>query len=163
MAKSNEKKKYNYLTKTVTLPNGKRKYIYAKTKAELAEKVRAVQAEIAGGLLVDDSTTFGEVAQVWLDKYKKPAVRETTLRTITSMLNAIVMPRLGSLRVKDITPLHIQDLVAFMTDKGYTNSATVITHLRDIFSVAVELGCISRSPVSMSLKLPSPTTKKEKE
>jgi len=38
MPKTATKKKYNYLTKALQLPDGTRKYIRAKTQAELDEK-----------------------------------------------------------------------------------------------------------------------------
>ena len=38
MAKAASKKKYNYLTKAIQLPDGTRKYIRAKTQAELDER-----------------------------------------------------------------------------------------------------------------------------
>ena len=43
MAKTATKKKYNYLTKALQLPDGTRKYIRAKTQAELDEKVLKAQ------------------------------------------------------------------------------------------------------------------------
>ena len=38
MAKASNKKKYTYLTKTIQFPDGTRKYLRAKTQAELDER-----------------------------------------------------------------------------------------------------------------------------
>ena len=51
-----------YLTATFTLPNGKRKYIRASTKTELAKKLAAAKTEAGLGVDISDTTTVKEYA-----------------------------------------------------------------------------------------------------
>lgn len=154
MAKSKSKSKYNYFRKSITLPDGTRKYFYGKTKAELDAKVAEAREQIAAGVKLNDNTTFGELAKIWMDTYKAPYVRPSSLRTLRYTLNARVMPAFAHLRVRDITPLQIQTLIGQLANERYTATSTVLTYLRQIFAVGVELGCIARSPVPVALKVP---------
>ena len=58
MAKKS-KKKYNYLTKAILMPDGTRRYIRGKTKEELDEKVLRVQILVKAGVDVCSEETFG--------------------------------------------------------------------------------------------------------
>ena len=58
------KTKKKYVTRTVTLPDGTRKYVYGKTKAEAEAKQKEVKAQIEKGIRVNDDTTFAELAKL---------------------------------------------------------------------------------------------------
>ena len=64
-----------YITKSLTLPNGKRKYIYGKTQAEVEEKFLEAKLLLRAGIDLDDGTTVGEFAQMWYNVYKKPDLK----------------------------------------------------------------------------------------
>lgn len=163
MAKKSTNKKYNYVTKTLTLPDGTRKYVYGKNKAEAEAKLAELKAQVSGGVDINDDTTFGELAKLWLEKYKAPYVRESSLYTIRSLLNARVMGRFATIPVKAIAPLMVQDLVADMVNSGYRSTGAVLSYLREIFNLAVDLGCIAKSPIPSTLKAPARPPRKEKE
>ena len=59
-------------TKEVQLPDGTRKYLRGKTQEELDEKVLQVQILVKAGVDVCSEETFGHLAQMWFDIYKKP-------------------------------------------------------------------------------------------
>lgn len=69
---SKAKKNYTYFTKAVQLPDGTRKYLRGKTQEELDEKVLQVQILVKAGVDVCSEETFGHLAQMWFDIYKKP-------------------------------------------------------------------------------------------
>ncbi len=72
-------KEYKYFTKAVPMPNGKRKYIRAKTKRELDRKVLDFQIAMAQGkIVVSNGMTVKELAYMWLDQVKKTAVPHET-------------------------------------------------------------------------------------
>ena len=54
----------NYKTVTFTLPNGKRKYVSARTQEELDEKVFNLKLQMRMGVDLSDQTTVGELAQI---------------------------------------------------------------------------------------------------
>lgn len=68
-------KTYQYFTKAIPLPNGKRKYVRAKTKEELDAKVRELENLMSRGVDIGDHTIFVDLAQTWYDVYKKPNLR----------------------------------------------------------------------------------------
>lgn len=120
-AKSN-KKKYEYLTKAIQLPDGSRKYLRAKTQKELDEKVIKAQILVNSGVDICSEETFGHFAQMWYDMYKKPYLRENSLIAIKNSLNIHILPAIGSYRLRDITPMHIQAIMADLASKSNCSS-----------------------------------------
>jgi integrase len=154
------KTKKKYVTRTVTLPDGTRKYVYGKTKAEAEAKLKEVKAQIEKGIRVNDDTTFAELAKLWVKNYKAAYVREGTLRNIESSITAHLIPHLGNMKVRDITPLMCQTLISDLAVSGHSVTGPVLSRLRDIMEVGVEMGCIARNPVPASLKAPKQSPKK---
>ena len=152
-AKAKKKqKKYPYLTKTILLPDGTRKYIRAKTQEELDEKVLAAQMLMKSGVDIANDETFGHFAQIWYDIYKKPYLRENSLNSIKYVLNLHILPYLGGCRLRDITPMQIQAVMARLSDKSNSLQSKALVHLRGIFQAAEENGLVAKSPVSAMLK-----------
>ena len=147
-----KKKKYQYYTKTIQLPDGTRKYIRAKTQEELDEKVMEAQILMKSGVDIASEETFGHFAQVWYDVYKKPYLRENSLNAIKYVLNQHILPYLGGYRLRDVTPMQIQAVMSRLSDKSNSLQSKVLIHLRSIFKVAEENGLVPKSPVSSMLK-----------
>lgn len=152
MAKTAAKKKYKYLTKALQLPDGTRKYIRAKTQAELDEKVLKAQILVNSGVDICSEETFGHFAQMWYDLYKKPNLRENSLNAIKYVLNQHILPFIGGYRLRDITPMQIQAIMASLSNKSNSLQSKVLIHLRSIFKAAQENGLVAKSPVSSMLK-----------
>lgn len=152
MAKTAAKKKYNYLTKAVQLPDGTRKYIRAKTQTELDEKVLKAQILVNSGVDICSEETFGHFAQMWYDLYKKPYLRENSLNAIKYVLNQHILPVIGGYRLRDISPMQIQAIMASLSKKSNSLQSKVLIHLRSIFKAAQENGLVVKSPVSSMLK-----------
>ena len=155
MAKSEKasKKKYQYLTKAIIMPDGTRKYFRAKTQKELDEKVMKAQILVNAGVDICNEETFGHFAQMWYDMYKKPYLRERSLDAIKYVLNQHILPVIGDYRLRDITPMHIQVIMAVLSGKSNSLQSKVLSNLRNIFSIAQENGLVAKSPVSTTLKL----------
>lgn len=68
----------NYKTTTFTLPNGKRKYVSARTQEELDEKVFNLKLQMRMGVDLSDQTTVGELAQIWYSLEKQGKIKEAT-------------------------------------------------------------------------------------
>lgn len=158
----NEKKTYKYYTKTLRCPDGSRKYIRGKTKKELEEKVKKAQAELESGVNIGDDTTFGQLAQLWIDLYKRPRNKPQSLDNILSLLNYHLMPHLAHLRVRDIRPANILFVLSESSHLSRSVQSVMLSYLRSIFAMAVDNGIIAKSPVPASLK-PSATPSPEKE
>ena len=156
------KKSYQYLTKAVQLPDGTRKYFRAKTQEELDEKVLKAQILINAGVDICSEETFAQFSQMWFDLYKKPYLRKNSLNAIKYVLNSHILPYIGGYRLRDITPMQIQAIMAGLSGKSNSLQSKVLAAMRNIFRVAQENGLIARSPVSSTLK-PKGKSTKEKE
>ena len=146
------KKKYTYLTKAIQMPDGTRKYFRAKTQEELDEKVLKAQILVKSGVDICSEETFGHFAQMWYDLYKKPYLRENSLIAIRYALNQYILPAIGGYRLRDITPMQIQAIMAGLSDKSNSVQSKVLINLRSIFNTAQENGLVAKSPVSNMLK-----------
>jgi len=153
-------KKYKYITRTFTLPSGTRKYIYGRTKAEADAKLAEAKAQVAAGVKVDDDTTFAELANLWLDQYKAPYIKASTLRQLRSNVQSHLIANLGKYKVRSVTPLMCQQLISRLASQQLSTTGVTLAHLRSIFDVGVELGLIVKSPVSASLQAPQQHRKK---
>lgn len=162
MANKNQNKNKNAVVRTLTLPDGRRKYFYGATEKEAESKRDAFKIELAGGLIPDDDTTFGEVAKVWLEKYKAPFLRPSSLQNLRSQVNTHLMPHLAQVRVRDITPLICQNVLAVAVRAEYSHVGQIQSYLFDILAVAVELGCIVKSPLQVKRRFPSKKKRGEK-
>lgn len=147
-----QKKKYEYLTKTIQLPNGTRKYIRGKSQAELDDKVLKTQILINAGVDICSEETFAHFAQMWYDLYKKPYLRENSQEAIKYVLNQHILPAIGGYRLRDVAPIQIQAIMAGLSGKSNSLQTKVLIVLRAIFKVAQENGLVTRSPVSSMLK-----------
>ena len=83
-----------------------RKWIYARTIAELEKKIAEIKGDIASGRnLLTENVLFGEYAQMWLETYK--ANRGINTRQMYERLLKSRFEPLNCLRVRDIRPMHL--------------------------------------------------------
>ena len=146
------KKKYKYKTKAIQLPDGTRKFLRAKTQEELDEKVLKAQILVNSGVDICSEETFGHFAQMWYDIYKKPYLRESSLNMIKFVLNQHILPFIGGYRLRDISPMQIQAIMASVADKSNSLQSKILVLLRNIFRAALDNGLVAKSPVSTMLK-----------
>lgn len=139
-------------TKTISLPDGTRKYVRAKTKEELDRKVTMLKIELHAGVNIADTTTFAEFTQLWVDTYKRPHLRESGLTELLYTLNHHVVPYLGGYRMREIKPVHIQQMMASISGYAHRTQSKALSATRAIFAAAVDNNIVSRSPVPLTLK-----------
>ena len=132
---------------TFTMPNGQRKYVRAKSKEELERKVTQLKMEMRAGVDISDNTTFGEFTQMWVDTYKRPNLTKKSMDDILHLLNNKVMPSLAEMRLKDIKPMHIIQMMSARPELSHRSQSKALSYTRSIFNAAVDNGLIMRSPV----------------
>lgn len=97
---------------TVQTPDGpKRKTIYGRTRAEVAEKLTTAMAERANGvaLIFDaDKLTLGEYLERWLEDSVKGSVKPITHEGYERMVRVHISPALGHHKLVKLTPGHLQ-------------------------------------------------------
>ncbi len=144
-------------TQTFTLPSGKRKYVTAKTKEELEEKVFQLKLQMRLGIDLDDRTTVGELLQIWFDAEQKGRIREISADTVRRLIDLHILPQLSPYRVKDVTPIVIQNYLQTLSGLCKGMSSRCLSILRGAFDLAVENKLISTSPVLQRFKAPGVT------
>ncbi len=110
------------------------------------------QILVSSGVDICSEETFGYFSQMWYDMYKKPYLRENSLIAIRNTLNQHILPVIGGYRLRDISPMHVQAIMAGLASKSNSLQSKVLIALRSIFKVAVENGLIAKTPVSSMLK-----------
>ncbi|WP_312280754.1 tyrosine-type recombinase/integrase [Oscillibacter sp.] len=151
-----------YLTKTITLPDGKRKYITAKSQEELKEKTLTARIHLRAGVDLSDQTTVGELAQLWFDVEKRPSVRESTANFWAGIIDRNILPYLSNRPVRDVLPIQIHSVMNAASEKSQSESRHTLQALRGMFNMGVDNNLIVKSPVPISMKAGgTPTKEKE--
>ena len=140
------------ITRTITLPDGKRKYVRAKTEAEAKAKIEDIRRQISAGIDVTQNPTFAEFFTEWFDLYRRPELRPGTVRDFESSFRLHVLPYLGQMRLRDIKPIHIQKIFSDCP-LCHESQMTLKSRIGSVFESAAENGLILRSPVTSTLRV----------
>ena len=149
------------LTKTITMPNGKRKYIRAKTKAELDKKYAQLKAEIGAGVDISNNSTVQELAQMWYTVYKEPHLRQGGKKSVLCTVNYHILPYIGTMKVRDVKPVHIRQVMAENSNLSKESQSKILQAMKAMFLAAEENNIIVKSPVPHSLKASGAETKEK--
>jgi integrase len=139
----------------------KRRTVYGHSKAEVREKLQALHASAARGVLNDaDRLTVAEYLPRWLDNTVKPKVAPTTYNRYEQHVRLHLVPHLGKVRLSKLTPLHVEQLYGDMAKAGASASeqAKVGTALRMALRQAVRLQLLAYNPAA---DVPRPKAQKE--
>src|SRR5215212_2399855 len=95
----------------IETPQGsKRKTMYGKKREEVADKLARALAERADGIVYDDENLMlGEYLDSWLRGSVRGSVRQSTFDRYESATRLHIKPVLGRLRLKKLSPAHLQD------------------------------------------------------
>lgn len=101
---------------TVYLPNGKRKPVYGKTRAEAAAKKKKAEEEIAAGdpITVGRTELLGDyLLNVWLkttlpQRVAAERLAESTLDSYREKVELHIVPHLGKVALPDLSTAHIR-------------------------------------------------------
>lgn len=131
----------------ITTPAGERVYISGKSREELENKVLDAQIAMRAGLGPACDLTFQRYAETWLRAYKQGRVRESSYALLESNLSTHVYPFFGQMRLREITPLHIQLYLGSLTPYSKSLQQKCFRLVKGILRSAAENGLIARSPV----------------
>ena len=132
---------------TMTLPNGKRKYFYGRTLKEAEEKRDREKLRIADGWDVGNTTTFRQMADLWLEEYKASKKRHIrTKETTEGIFERYILPSLGDMRLVDIKPAHIDRMLLKLSDLSKSTQSKVLIYTTAVFNKAIENEIVPRSP-----------------
>lgn len=91
---------------------GKRKWVYGRTRQEVARKVtRALKATADGIPIPGDELTVERFVRGWLTDTVPNRVRPVTLISYTGLMRLHILPELGRVRLSRLTPEQVQALL----------------------------------------------------
>lgn len=129
--------------------------VYAYTLEELGRKT----AEKLQALKTQQKKTSDITVKDWTERCietYKTNQSEITRKKYVSRINHCILSHIGHMRVKDVTPIHCQQILNLQTGKSKTQINEVANALKFIFSHAVFNDIISKDP-TLSLKKPKGT------
>ena len=138
--------------KTITLPNGVRKQIYASTAAELEEKVLEAKIQIRAGVDLSKDMNFEQFIRLWYKLNKLPNIKQKTREYYDNVIDNHLVPALGKLPLRQIKPMHVTAALAGMSELSASLNAQALQILRAVFDSAVDNNLIARSPVPRGQK-----------
>lgn len=133
-----------------------RKSIYAPTLKELERKVLDAQQKIRQCVFIlDEKTTFADIAKTWLEDYN-PTMSEKWHQRQRLLINKHLIPTLGSMRVCEIKQYHLQMLINGKAKDNYATGTMkqIKQTAARILEVAVQSELILRN-VFEKVKVPS--------
>lgn len=128
--------------------DGQKVQKYAKTRKEAETILREITYELEHGTFVKDTKlTVDKWFDTWVETYKRPTIKASTISIYQSYYNVHVKPAIGNMRLQSIRASHIQKILNGM-QSGY--SEQVLKHIKVIISEmmkqAVKEGLILCNP-----------------
>ena len=102
-----------------TAAGPKRRHIYGRTRQEVAALLAKAMSERDGGIELDPSrVTVNEYLQRWLKDSVKGSVRPITFESYERLVRVHVVPTLGRIKLKALSPAHLQGFYRDRLDAG---------------------------------------------
>ena len=137
----------------MSLPGGKRKSVYGKTKKEAREALKVALKKLDEGVdLGAPAQTLGVFLEHWLADSVRPRLAPKTHKTYRDLMRVHVIPALGTTRLDRLTAQQVATLLREKTDEGL--SPATVGHIRSVLrnalNRAVKWNLIVRNPVVLT-------------
>jgi integrase len=130
-----------------------RRYRRAATKTEAVRKLRDLIAAQDAGTLPGKgrSPTVAGWLRHWLDEIAVRKVRPSTLRGYRTVVEKWLVPHVGSYRLDQLRPEHIERCYATLARQGLASGSVVKAHrvLSRALKVAEQRGMVPRNPAKL--------------
>lgn len=134
-----------YYRKRIKTPEGKYEDVYAKTQAELAEKVTLRLNILAAADVPPRELYFFEYAAGWFAR-RAPHLSEASRELYRRQINDVICPVIGAKPIREITS---DDLAAVLATRGHLGRSSqkkTIMVIKQIFDAALEAGVVEKLP-----------------
>ena len=92
--------------------DGKRHYVYGKTKQEARDKYEELKKQHAAGVDLGSAAQTVEVyLQRWVEDVIEPTLRPRTVEYYKGIIKRYINPAIGIVPLKDLNPQHVQRLI----------------------------------------------------
>jgi integrase len=129
-------------------PDGKRRYVSAKTKGEAERALRRVMTDAERGLVSETGTvTVEEYLNRWLTDSVRDTVRNTTFERYEQIARKHIVPENGRVKLKALTPAHVRGLYRKKLEAGLSPRTVQYVHvtLHKALKQAVRDGLVPRN------------------
>src|SRR5918994_7175879 len=110
-------------------PDGKRRYVSGKTKEEARKALREARSGADLGLVFDAARlTVAEYLDRWFKDSVQGSVRRSTYESYRRQARRYVTPAVGRVRLKALTPAHVQGLYREMQERGLSARTVEYSH-----------------------------------
>lgn len=136
----------------VSVEGGRRKFMYGRTRKEVADKLsEALRAQRQGVPLPDDRITLKQFLEQWLEQSVKPSVRPWTYRGYEVHVRLHIVPALGHVRLTKLTPQQVQ---AWINERSASGLAPKTVHymkgtLQAALNQAMKWGMVMRNVAAL--------------
>jgi integrase len=138
----------------VSLADGKRRWVYGKTRAVCAAKLtEALKAVKDGAPMPSERQTTATFLARWLEDVAKPGVRPSTFASYRTLVNFHMIPALGKVPLAKLSP---QDVQAMLNKKRAGGlSARRVQYiracLRTALNRALRWGLVTRNAAALTI------------
>lgn len=139
-----------------TAEGRKRRTVYGRTRSEVAKKLARALSQREDGLVFDaGNLKLGEYLERWLKDSVEGNVRSRTHANYQLQVRRHIVPALGSIKLKALSPAHVQGLYRQKLDSGLSPASVRYIHavLHRALKQALRWGLVP-SNVSEAVDLP---------
>jgi integrase len=107
----------------------KRKVTYGKKYKEVEKKLNEARGDAARGITYDaGEQTVGEYLARWLSGSVRDTVRQRTFERYESIVRVHLVPAIGRVKLKSLTPVHVRGLYREKLDAGIAPGSVLHIH-----------------------------------
>ena len=135
-----------------TLPDGRRKHIYGKTRDQVRGKLAEILHALQNGSFTDArGKTLGDFLDQWLADVVKPRVRAWTFTGYEVHVRRHIKPVLERVPLEKLSPQHVQHLLNRKLEEGLKPKSVRYLRgtLRTALNEAVRWGLVSRNAAAL--------------
>lgn len=133
----------------VRLPSGRRKSFYAKSEPEALARLTDARRSMQEGLPLDgpERLTLGQFLADWLEHQARPRLRPSTYESYATIVRLHLVPTLGRIRLRALTPLHVKRALGEKLNSGLSPRRVqfIRSVLRAGLADAVRWGLVGRN------------------
>lgn len=143
-----------------TTPDGKRRSIMGKTRAEVAQKLTQALHDVGKGIpVLDERQTVKHYLTTWYEAMK-PQVRSSSYRRYGDYVHTHLIPGIGHIGLTKLTPQQLQVFYTKKVAEGLSPTTVHAIHsmLHRALKDALQMGLVNRNVTEM-LKPPRRSTR----
>jgi integrase len=127
-----------------------RRYLSGPTKAAVAKRMREALAKVDAGVPLSRDGRGPSVAEwldFWLQNISARRVRATSLETQRAHIRNHLVPAFGKVRLRDLTPEHVEAMHTRLYDQGLSGGTVLRVHvtLSRALKVAMQRDLVARN------------------